>query len=279
MSKKLLIIGLVTVIIASGFSYNQVFAKKVSDNEVPQKEGVYDVPGHPNLKVKVFVYRGKPGRPTPTPTPTPSPVCHLPDLDSTAIVHQMIDTNSLQGLHLPIGTWTYVLNTSSVPSSVGSSNLAIMAADAFSHWSSAINPLAQISFAKSPNNTGIYRAKMDGKNIITWGNAPSGALAVSWVWYYPSTGEVAEVDTVMNKSYSWAWSNPEDWHNPATTCAYQNAYDAQDILTHELGHTVGLDDEYEANYENATMYGWGSMTEILKDTLSSGDIAGVGSIY
>ena len=267
MSKKLLIIGLVTVIITSGFSYNQVFAKKVSDNEVPQEEGVYDVPGHPNLKVRVFVYKEKSShRPTPTPSPTPSPVCNLPDPDSAAIVDSA-------GWHLPSGTWTYVLNTNSVPSSVGSSNLAIMAADAFNRWSNAIDPPAQITFVKSPKNTSVSRAIYDGKNIITWGNASSGILAIATIWYYPSTGLVAEVDTVMNKSYPWAWSNP------ATTCAYQNVYDAQDILTHELGHWMGLDDEYETIYKNATMYGYGSMTETLKDTLSSGDIAGVVSIY
>ena len=59
-----------------------------------------------------------------------------------------------------------------------------------------------------------------------------------------------------------------------------NAYDAQEILTHELGHWMGLGDMYDAaNYQNATMYGYGSKAEVKKDTLSTGDISGIGVIY
>ena len=70
------------------------------------------------------------------------------------------------------------------------------------------------------------------------------------------------------------------WSQMATDCAYIESYDAQNILTHEIGHWFGLDDEYDAtNYQNATMYGYGSKTEVKKNTLTDGDINGLRAIY
>jgi hypothetical protein len=174
-------------------------------------------------------------------------------------------------------TWTYRLNPSSVPSSVGSSYLPTIASNAYGVWLKAISNKVTISRG---SNTTVNKARFDGQNIIAWGRAPSSALAVSYIWYYPSTGLAAEVDTIMNQNFAWAWSNPSSWQtNPGTTCAYQNVYDAQDILTHELGHTMGLDDVYTDSFANNTMYGYGSKTETKKDTLTTGDKAGVSVLY
>ena len=82
----------------------------------------------------------------------------------------------------------------------------------------------------------------------------------------------------MNRRTSWGWSDPSDWPD-GQTCALDGVYDAQNILTHELGHTMGLDDHYDAPYENNTMYGYGSRTETKKNTLTTGDITGVSKLY
>jgi hypothetical protein len=76
----------------------------------------------------------------------------------------------------------------------------------------------------------------------------------------------------MNKKYSWYWSND-------INCAYQNVYDAQNILTHEFGHSFGLDDMYEDSYKDHTMYGYGDKGEVKKDTLTDGDKTSVQSLY
>ena len=76
----------------------------------------------------------------------------------------------------------------------------------------------------------------------------------------------------MNKKFTWYWSQDK-------SCAYQNVYDAQDILTHELGHTFGLDDMYTNDYANHTMYGYGSKGEVKKDTLTIGDAQSVKILY
>ena len=82
----------------------------------------------------------------------------------------------------------------------------------------------------------------------------------------------------MNKRFNWYWSDPSSW--PAgQICAYEGVYDAQNILTHELGHTIGLDDEYESSYINNTMYGYGSKGETKKNTLTTGDKNGALTLY
>src|SRR4030042_147641 len=96
-----------------------------------EEEGTYDVPGHPKLKVKIFVYhpkfaKGNNRKPKPSPT-TPDLVCGLEDPDSTAVVDPA-------GWHLPNGQWIYNLNTASVPRFVGSSNLSIISSNSFNTW-------------------------------------------------------------------------------------------------------------------------------------------------
>ncbi len=191
--------------------------------------------------------------------PKPPLSCNISDPDSTAVV-------SGAGWKLP-SQWTYRLNTSSVPSSIGATNLPTIASRSYGVWTKAIGNLVT---ASKGQNTTVNYANFDGQSIITWGTAPAGALAVSYVW--ASDGVVSEVDTIMNDSFPWYWSN-------SNSCAYQNVYDAENILTHELGHTMGLNDEYGTEFINNTMFGYGSMMETLKNTLTTGDIAAVKALY
>lgn len=266
-----ILITFVIALIAIPILYSGViFAKNSNDSEdsvLPEQDGIYDVQGHPGLKLRVIVHHEKPIR-----AESSLLVCNLSDPDSSTVVTQA-------DWKLPSGTWVYTLNTGSVPLSVGGLNLATMASDAFGRWSGATGSSNKVLFSQSPLTTSVNRARMDGKNIIAWGRTQGTALAVTYTWYYPSTGLAVETDTIMNNKFSWSWSNPATWTG-GTTCANSNTYDAQNILTHELGHWMGLDDMYNAaTYQNATMYGYGSKTETKKDTLSAGDVAGVIAIY
>jgi len=267
----LTIISLIFLLIIAFYPAYAFGEKDTKGQDLPEVEGVYDVPGHPKLKLRVFVYKAKA---TPGATTPPSLVCSLTD-DNTST-----SMPARTGWKLP-SAWTYSLNPSSVPATVGGSNLGTMARDAFNRWTAASGEKVNLTEISTNTKT---RAARDYQNIIAWGRTSGSALAVTYTWYYPSTGEVVENDTIMNKKFTWYWSDPASWSsNPnntaGATCAYQGVYDAQDILTHELGHWFGLDDHYTADYANNTMYGYGAKTETKKDTLTNGDISGIQAIY
>jgi hypothetical protein len=238
--------------------------KNIADTEgyvLPEEEGIYNVPGRPELKLRVFVYKeklSKPGKPTP---PAPTQQCGLVDADSNAVV-------AAAGWKID-RPWEYRLNLGSVPATVGGNNLAVIADNSFRVWTEAASGAVTVSRGA---DTLVSRAVLDGQNIITWGSTSASALAVSYIWYNQATGVATEVDTIMNKKFTWYWSG-------STSCAFGGVYDAQNILTHELGHTFGLNDHYTAEYVNNTMYGYGSKTEVKKNTLTVGDTSGINLIY
>lgn len=257
MKNSLLIAVAVFSALAVAFSFSPVLAKSVNIQEIPDQNGTYNVSGHPNLKVRVFVHYPK------TPQSNPATTCTINDPLNGPFVDPA-------GWHLPNG-WTYYLNTSTAPTGVIQTNLKNIAGNAFSEWTTAVS--GKVNFTLKGNTTANKKA-LDGKNVVAWGNVPGSALAITYTWYNPQTKEAVETDTIMNKKFPWAWTQYS-----STACANPSAYDAQDILTHELGHWVGLNDEYAGDYVSNTMYGYGSKGEIIKDTLTSGDSAGAYNIY
>jgi len=55
--------------------------------------------------------------------------------------------------------------------------------------------------------------------------------------------------------------------------------DFENIATHEIGHSVGLDDLYSDECSEQTMYGYAVNGETKKRTLEDGDINGVYQLY
>lgn len=225
-------------------------------SDIPAESGDYPDPEHPGIRVRVFAH---PERPTKDESSTL--VCSLADPDSTAVV-------GAAGWKLP-ATWTYNLNPSSVPSSVGGSNLPTIVGNGFADWTAAAGN--KVTFTQGPN-TSVSRQAYDGRNIVAWGRTSGSALGVTYIRYYTSSGQVVDVDTIMNKKFSWRWSTQAQ-------CAESTAYDAENIMNHELGHWLGLDDMYTADYVDNTMYGYGSKGEVKKNTLTTGDTAGATAIY
>lgn len=263
MSKKFIAVFLFILAFVISAAYSSKVHAKNSDisytpvvSDIPEIDGTYDDPEHPGVKVRVFVHREKPLK-----VSSSAVVCSV-DTDSTSVVGK-------GAWKLP-ATWTYTLNPSTVPSSVGSSNLAAIAKNGFDDWSSATG--GKVVFSRNPDTT-VARQAYDGKNIIAWGRVSGSAIGVTYTRYYSSTGQTVDVDTILNSRYPWKWAN-------SNLCADNAAYDAEDILTHEQGHWLGLIDEYDAlNFSNATMYGYGSKGEVKKITLTAGDINGAFAIY
>lgn len=226
-----------------------------NDSGIAEVDGDYPDPVNHKVRVRVFVHKAKSNR-------LPA-LAACDDPNSTSTV-------GWAGWKLPTGNWTYNLNPSSVPSSVGSANLSIIALSGFSIWQTAQN---KVVFVRG-SDTLKTKSSYDRQNIIAWGRANGSALGVTYVRYYTTSGLVVDVDTIMNKRFAWNWNSGD-----STTCGNPNTYDAQNILTHEQGHWLGLDDHYDTSFANNTMYGYGSKGETKKDTLTSGDIAGIAAIY
>lgn len=113
----------------------------------------------------------------------------------------------------------------------------------------------------------------DNKNEVYFADIGSpGAIAITIVWGYfygpPGQRELVEWDQVYDDvDYDWS----------ATGEA--GKMDFENIATHELGHSVGLDDLYNTGCSEETMYGYADYGETKKRTLEAGDKTGVKKLY
>lgn len=107
--------------------------------------------------------------------------------------------------------------------------------------------------------------RRDGYNVVAWGTYRRGAIAVTYIWYSGST--ILETDVRMNTYYRWSLSGES------------GKMDVQNIMTHEFGHWVGLDDLYSNSDYWLTMYGYSKNGETYKQTLGWGDIDGLEAWY
>jgi hypothetical protein len=201
----------------------------------------------PQLKEITFIHYAGPDRPG---RPQPSPV------DNSAY--------ELLGVFLP-DTVTYYVNPSGAP--VGA--LAEIES-AFETWDAVtgtelFNPALQ---------TTVSGLSLDGQNTISWvGIVPTSIIAMTRMWY-SDDGAIVEFDIVFNALLKWGIDPDNEGR-----LKLKNAYDVQNIATHEAGHVVGLADLYEDQYRELTMYGYGSKGETIKISLEEGDIAGTRYLY
>ena len=112
---------------------------------------------------------------------------------------------------------------------------------------------------------------IDGSNNIVFGDyEQDGVIAICYTWGYfggkPSSRMIVEFDIMLDTDYNWGDGAIDD-----------TIMDVQNIVTHELGHGIGLADIYDCDLE--TMYGRSSEGDIVKRDLYDGDIAGLQKLY
>jgi len=119
----------------------------------------------------------------------------------------------------------------------------------------------------------MMTASPDNMNEVYFADvSDANAIAVTIVWGIfggkPANRELVEWDQVYDDiDFDWSASGEAD------------KMDFESIATHELGHSVGLDDLYELSCDQETMYGYAGEGEINKRDLEAGDIAGVNKLY
>lgn len=126
----------------------------------------------------------------------------------------------------------------------------------------------------------------DNINSVTFRNISAkypNALAVTFVWYTRFGRQITEVDTVFNDAYKWSYTDPTSWPKIGAYGDYANtgllSYDIGNIITHEQGHWLMLNDLYSTSDSELTMYGYGAKGEMKKISLGWGDKLGIQKIY
>jgi hypothetical protein len=126
-------------------------------------------------------------------------------------------------------------------------------------------------------NYDVEYGVLDDKNAIVFGDySTPGVIAVTKVWYNPATKAIVEFDIKFDTD--WTWGDAQS--SPATEPDDPSAVmDVQNIAAHELGHAVGLDDVYQTECSDVTMYGYSDYEETQKTDLEEPDIIAINTLY
>ena len=109
----------------------------------------------------------------------------------------------------------------------------------------------------------------DNRNVVILRNASSGgALASTYSWW-DGSNRLLDSDIVV-------WDASATLYTGTSGCTASNGVYLEDVLTHELGHALGLNHSTAAD---ATMYPSTSYCSQAMRTLASDDIAGVQALY
>ncbi|OGD85898.1 hypothetical protein A2Z23_02980 [Candidatus Curtissbacteria bacterium RBG_16_39_7] len=239
---KKILSAIITIIL----SINAVGVATAAENAKPEHE----------LKQKVFVHwpKTKEGKRPPT-----TPACQVTGSDQQ-------NDYLWAGWKMPSSGMSYKINVFTAPKNLKTKVSGVIQVS-FQTWTNT-DPKQIFNYG---GTTDIRAPKYDGQNVIAWKGIESGAIAITYIWYWGDTGELAETDTMFNRNLPWSINAP----TLGDCGGNQNSYDVQNIATHEFGHWVGLDDLYASVDSELTMYGYGVVGELKKDTLGAGDITGV----
>lgn len=110
--------------------------------------------------------------------------------------------------------------------------------------------------------SGSSAGRFDGVNQVGWKRLSAGVIAVTITWF--GGGQAAESDAAYNTAFAWGVDGAAD------------AMDLQNIATHEIGHSFGLDHP-PSTFANAclTMYAYADVGETQKRVLGVGDVLGI----
>lgn len=170
---------------------------------------------------------------------------------------------------------TWVLVPTQGSNITGSRTLSQVANSSFGTWDAVTT--ATIAFTRGADATSRPYA-IDGVNIVKTNMTPSewaaaalgieDALAITGTLPLDLTGEIFDADIAFNP-------NPPNLFSTDTTTPSTH-FDFEAILTHEIGHFLGLD---HSAILAATMFPSVGEGVSFPRVLSSDDIAGVSSIY
>lgn len=133
-------------------------------------------------------------------------------------------------------------------------------------WSRPSAPLLVVASTRATAAYTPGRPGVDVRVLSPWPH-PSGLLATTMTMYQESTGALLDADVLINPATRFAVVS-------ATSGA--NRWDVQSVVTHELGHVLGLD---ESDVRAATMWPIIAAGDIGPRSLAGDDRRGLDGIY
>lgn len=141
---------------------------------------------------------------------------------------------------------------------------------AFGTWMSSSAGVPSVTVDTTTTAGGVA---MDGVNRLLVGKITNPgyehAIALT-TSYYDDSGDLLEADTVFNSEYVFGTF-------AAQGQGCNDAYDLQDIATHEAGHIFGLGEDYDDT--STTMYVSSDLCEMHKRELTSVDVSVMKGLY
>lgn len=169
--------------------------------------------------------------------------------------------------------------------------------ESMTSWSGTVG--APELTVEAPNAESPAKPQFDHKNGIFFmkgGYAPAGrALAITVLTYDNASGKILDADIIFNGSYRFAvlgTAEPsEAEHNlpgarPSATDTVTHEeeisdvgslYDLHHVIAHELGHSLGMNDEMER--KDALMYRYTAPNDATLRDPTSDDVAGLAELY
>jgi hypothetical protein len=182
------------------------------------------------------------------------------------------------------GTFAYYLSVDTKPSDLLASRTETAMKEAFSNWAKAKNSCGladDVSVSSSYKghrdgaaditNDGRCKAS-DGKSEIAFGALPSSYVALTCVWYVidgPAPYRLESADIRLSTS--------KKWRNTTSGC--KSRYIVESVLTHEIGHLLGL-----SHHKKVTESAHGNLSmsplidgycQLSETTLGKGDVIGL----
>ena len=135
--------------------------------------------------------------------------------------------------------------------------------DAFETWENHV--YSDIDFTDGGSCTTTSYSQNNYNDVFWVASLPGDGIGRCTTW--DTAGEIYEFDIELNDNYTWCNGYVTD------------ELDVQNIVTHEVGHSVGLRDLSDSSNSELTMFSVSNTHEIKKRTLNTGDMWGAQHIY